>query len=448
MKSILIIDDNESFRQVLSMRLAKKGYRVQEVGDGPSGLKCIEQDYFDIIITDLVMDRMDGIQIIQESQKLSPSSVILLITAYSSVDTAVKAIKAGAYDYITKESDLDEILIVIERALEKKGLVDKIQGLEKQIREQFDFQEIIGSSPLMINVLQMVSRVSKTTATVLITGASGTGKELVGKAIHYNSTRKDKPLVTLNCGAIPESLQESELFGHRKGAFTGAMQDKKGLIEEANGGTLILDEVGELSQTAQVKLLRFLQNKEVRSVGDTQTKTVDVRIIAMTNRDLETEIENHNFREDLFYRLNVVPISLPSLAERPEDLELLMDHFLINLQKKLHQPKLSISTEAVRALKSYHWPGNIRELENVLERCAILCNNNVIGVTDLPADICNHKSTASTDFINTQLSLQDIERQYILSVLSSTGGNKSQAADILQISRPTLISKLKSYQSN
>ncbi len=445
MKSILIIDDNDSFRKVLSMRLGKRGFRVKDVAESIKGLELITNEFFDIIITDLVMKDKDGIQVIQEARVSSPASIIILITAYGSVDTAVQAIKAGAYDYITKESNLDEILLVIDRAMEKKSLMDKIQVLENQIREQFDFDEIIGSSPKMIEVLKTISKVSTTQATVLITGQSGTGKELVGKAIHYNSPRKNKSLVTINCGAIPENLQESELFGYKKGAFTGAIQDKKGLIEEADGGTLILDEVGELSPTAQVKLLRFLQNNEVRRVGDTKTSIVDVRIIAMTNRNLEDEVKNNTFREDLFFRLNVVPIILPSLSERPGDIEIMLEHFVKKIGKKLHMTKLNITPEAVRLLKIYHWPGNIRELENVLERCAILCNDETIYPDDLPSDIQQKNNNNEPEFTGTHLSLQEIEKKYILSVLDSTNGNKSHAADILQISRPTLINKLKSY---
>ncbi len=446
MKSILIIDDNDSFRKVLSMRLGKRGFRVKDVAESIKGLELITKEFFDIIITDLVMNDKDGIQVIHEARVSSPASIIILITAYGSVDTAVQAIKAGAYDYITKESNLDEILLVIDRAMEKKYLMDKIQVLENQIREQFDFDEIIGSSPKMIQVLKTISKVSTTQATVLITGQSGTGKELVGKAIHYNSPRKNKSLVTINCGAIPENLQESELFGYKKGAFTGAIQDKKGLIEEADGGTLILDEVGELSPTAQVKLLRFLQNNEVRSVGDTKTTIVDVRIIAMTNRNLEEEVKNNTFREDLFFRLNVVPIILPPLSERPGDIEIMLESFVKKIGKKLHMTKLNITSEAVRLLKIYHWPGNIRELENVLERCAILCNDETIYPDDLPLDIQQKNINNEPEFTGTHLTLQEIEKKYILSVLDSTNGNKSHAADILQISRPTLINKLKSYK--
>ncbi|MCP4724388.1 MAG: sigma-54-dependent Fis family transcriptional regulator, partial [bacterium] len=343
------------------------------------------------------------------------------------------------------ESKIDEVILAIERAMEKKKLADKVILFENELKSKYKFEEIIGNSTQMLKVLDTVSRVCKTDSTILITGNSGTGKELIGKAIHYNSLRDGQSLVIINSVAIPDNLHESELFGHKKGAFTGALYDKKGLIEEAEGGTLILDEVGDLAMSAQVKLLRFLQSKEIRMVGENIHKKIDVRIIAMTNRDLKADVRNKTFREDLFFRLNVIPIHIPPLQERNRDIMLLIDHILEELKERLHKPNLKISRRAVLLLNGYTWPGNVRELENVLERSSILCGKDEIGPEDLPVEISGLDDQESLSIMNEDISLQEVEKKYIIAAWKKYQGNKSRAAAQLEISRGTLINKLRQY---
>jgi len=445
MAKILVIDDNESTRTVLTDFFSREGFSIETSDCGKHGLEMLDKNYYDLIITDMKMQDVDGLAVIKEAKKKSPTTEIILITAYGTIETAVKAIKEGAYDYISKPFEMDEILITINRALERKKLSEKVDAFEKDLKERYNFEGIIGNSPQMIDVLTTVTKVCPTDSTVLITGESGTGKELVAKAIHYNSPRHKESLVVLNCGAIPENLHESELFGHKKGSFTGASFDKKGLIEEAHEGTIILDEVGELSKAAQVKLLRFLQNKEIRRVGETQNKIIDARVVAMTNRNLKDEIVQGYFREDLFFRLNVIPIHIPPLRERRSDISILINHFLKIYAEKLHKPLFTISRRALSLLVDYNWPGNVRELENLIERLMILCDSTDIDAQSLPQEIRKDMTTGIDSPLDKRLSLAELEKRYIVEVLNSLSWNKKQAVEWLGISRSTLFNKLKQY---
>ncbi|MCP4723893.1 MAG: sigma-54-dependent Fis family transcriptional regulator [bacterium] len=446
MSKILIIEDDGSVRESLIQLFLDEEYEIRDSGSGTEGLETLKEDSFDLIITDMKLGDISGLEVIERAKEIAPSTEIILITAYGTVETAVTAIKKGAYDYITKPFELDEILLTVERALEKKQMSDRISLFEKELKDKYKFEEIVASSEGMLRILKTITKICDTDSTVLVTGPSGTGKELIGKAIHYNSNRNEKPLVILNCGAIPENLHESELFGHKKGSFTGAEYDKKGLFEEAENGTIILDEIGELSGAAQVKLLRFLQNKEIRRVGENKSRIVDVRIIAMTNRDLQEEVRIKNFREDLYFRLNVIPIKIPPLLERKKDIDLLIEHFIDHYREKLHKPGLQISRRSISLLKSYNWPGNVRELENVIERSAILCEDNEISPEDLPFEIAG--DTINTEVLRSdkELTLEDIEKQYIKDILVKVSGNRNRAADMLGISRATLFNKLKKYE--
>ena len=446
MSRILIIEDDDNMLESLVEVFEREGYSSIGVERGIDAKNILKTEYFDLIVTDLKLGGdIDGIDIIREVKKMSPTTEILLITAHASIDTAIEAIKEGAYDYITKPFRLEKMIHTAERALEKKKITDKILILETELRDKYSFEGIIGKSKKILNVLQLVSKVSKSDTTILITGESGTGKELIGKSIHFNSHRKDKPLVILNCSAIPENLHESELFGHKKGSFTSATFDKIGLVEEAEGGTLILDEVGELSPSAQSKLLRFLQNKEIRRVGETKSRIIDVRVVAMTNKNLKEEVKSKNFRSDLYFRLNVIPIFIPPLKDRSGDIKLLTHHFIKKYSMIRNEPEMKISRRALKLLMDYNWPGNVRELENAIERAATLCESDTIVPSDLPDDIYGEDDESSGKTDRENLSLYDIEKEYIVEVYNKCNGNKSKAAEMLGISRATLLNKLKQY---
>jgi DNA-binding NtrC family response regulator len=370
------------------------------------------------------------------------------MTAFGSIDSAVQAIKAGAYDYLTKPFKMDEIIVVVRRAMEERRLRAEVRALREEVRTKYNFSNILGKSKPMQDLFALIRKVAGSRSTVLIQGKSGTGKELVAKAIHYNSRRRDRPLVTINCSAIPKDLLESELFGHVKGAFTGAVAHKRGLFEEADGGSLFLDEIGELSPELQVKLLRAVQEREIKRVGDTRTLSVDVRLIAATNRDLAQAVNEGSFREDLYYRLNVIPIVLPELRDRAEDIPLLATHFLMKYGKEADPPIEGIAKEAMRLLLDYNWPGNVRELENVIERAVILGRGPQIRPEDLPTHLRTRQtlphrgaSTASAP----PPTLEEREREYIATVLQATGWHRLRAADILGIDRRTLYRKIRTY---
>jgi two-component system response regulator HydG len=447
---ILVVDDEESHRIMLRAVLKEEGYEVSEASDGTEAVKAVEQEPFDLILMDIRMRTMDGIEALGEIRKISPLVPVLIMTAYASVKTAVEALKAGAFDYLTKPLDTDELKILIEKALEIYHLRAENVALKERLGDRFNFSKIIGRSPRMKEVFDTLSLVAPTDATVLILGESGTGKELVANSIHHNSPRASQSFIKVSCAALPETLLEGELFGHEKGAFTGAIARREGRFQLAHRGTIFLDEVGEMSVTTQTKLLRVLQEKEFEPLGSTRTVKADVRVIAASNKDLEREVKEGRFREDLFYRLNVVPVSLPPLRERKEDIPTLAAHFFAVYRDKNRKELRDISGKAMDLLMRYDWPGNIRELENCMERAVILARGEIIAPADLPLPIQALSRDREIQGLNlpSGISLQEVERALILKTLDDTGGNRSRAAEILGINRRTLQNKLKEYGIN
>ncbi|MEM7646946.1 MAG: sigma-54 dependent transcriptional regulator, partial [Pseudomonadota bacterium] len=369
---ILVVDDEESIREFLEIMLKKEGYEVTCVEDGQKAIDILKKKSFDMVVSDLQMPNVTGIELLKHTKDNYPDLVFMMITAFGTTETAVDAMKMGAYDYVTKPFKLDEVRLNIANALRSQHLEFENRSLKKELNKEYSFQSLVGNSAAMHSIYELVKRVSATPTNILVTGESGTGKEMVAKAIHYNGPLKDKPFITVNCGAIPESLMESEMFGHKKGSFTGAVADKAGLFEVADGGTLFLDEVGELPITIQVKLLRSIQERIIRRVGSTEDTAINVRLIAATNRDLEAMVDDQTFRQDLFYRLNVIQIKTPPLRERKDDIQLLAEHFLKKYNERLGKAVNTISTDAMNILKKYDYPGNVRELENIIERTVAL----------------------------------------------------------------------------
>jgi two-component system, NtrC family, response regulator HydG len=444
---ILVVDDEESHRIMLRAVLQDQGYEVAEADDGRGAIRAIEQEPFDLILLDIRMKDMDGIEALTEIRKISPQIPVLMMTAYASVKTAVEALKAGAFDYLTKPLDVEELLILVEKAIEVYHLREENIILKERLGVRFDYSKIIGKSPKMKELFDTLSLVAPTDATVLLLGESGTGKELVANALHHNSARANQPFIKVACAALPETLLESELFGHEKGAFTGAIARREGRFQLAHRGTLFLDEVGEMSATTQTKLLRVLQEREFEPLGSTDTIKTDVRVIAATNKNPEKEVKEGRFREDLYYRLNVVPLVLPPLRERKEDISSLAAHFLGIYRDKNKKELREISGKAMDLLMRYDWPGNIRELENCLERAVIMAKGEVIAPADLPPNIqalIGEKEIAGFHF-PPGISLPEAEKALILRTLEDTGGNRSRAAEILGINRRTLQTKLKEY---
>ncbi len=449
-KRILIIDDEENMLHMLKTILSKKGYEIITARNGIGGLEKIETNRFDTILCDLRMPEMDGLSFLKTVKVKNINSIIIMMSAYGTIDLAVEAMKHGAYDYISKPFKPDEIILTLKKVEERERLRKENILLKKEIKKEFGFENIITKNDKMLQIFETIHKISDYDTSVLIIGESGTGKELVAKAIHYNSKRSGKPFIAINCGAIPENLLESELFGYVKGAFTDANQNKKGLFEEANGGTLLLDEIGELPSNLQVKLLRALQEGEVRKVGDTKQIKLDVRIIAATSKNLGQEVRNNSFREDLFYRLNVIQIDLPPLRERREDIPLLINHFLSRYNEKHHLKAKNISSAALNILVEYDWQGNIRELENAIERAVILSEGSSIEVSALPPDIRKLKAPREKEMVNDEYSIKRIhlimEEQLIKKALHKTKGNRTQAARLLEISHPSLLSKMKEFR--
>ena len=444
---ILVVDDEESHRTMLQAVLRDEGYKVDEAADGPEAVRAVEQEPFDLILLDIRMATMDGIEALTEIRKISPLMPVLIMTAYASVKTAVEALKAGAFDYLTKPLDIEELKILIEKALELYHLREENIALKERLGDRFDFSKIIGRSHKMKELLDTLSLVAPTNATVLILGESGTGKELVANSIHQNSPRASQPFIKVSCAALPETLLESELFGHERGAFTGAIARREGRFQLAHRGTIFLDEVGEMSPTIQMKLLRVVQEKEFEPLGSTRTVKADVRMIAATNKDLEREVKEGRFREDLFYRLNVVPVSLPPLRERKEDIATLAAHFFAIYREKNRKALQAISGKAMDLLMRYDWPGNIRELENCIERAVIMARGEIIAPADLAPSIqaLSNEREAQGLALPSGISLQEVEKALILKTLEDTGGNRTRAAEILGINRRTLQNKLKEY---
>ncbi len=448
---ILIIDDEPLMRISISDALKVEGYNVMSAETGGEGLKSIKDNSYDVVITDLRLPEVDGVQILKSCKQISPRTKVLMITAYGSVDTAVEAMKIGAYDYITKPFSMDELILTVKRLIALRDLEDENIYLKEKIEERYEFSGIIGKSDKMKDIFEKIEIIAPTDTTVLITGESGTGKELVANAIHYNSPRKNEAFIKVSCAALPETLLEAELFGHERGAFTGALKQKKGRFELAHKGTLFLDEIGEINQTVQVKLLRVLQEREFERLGGTSTINVDVRIIGATQRDLKKEVQKGSFREDLYYRLNVVPVHLPPLRDRKEDILLLTEHFLNMYSKHMNKPMRGISIEAREFILKYDFPGNIRELENAVKRALTLSRDKEIQPWDLPEDMCTICREGSkmgemlsySEPLPTAMSL--FEKQYISKVLEETKGNKTLASKLLGISRKTLWEKCKLY---
>jgi len=441
---ILVVDDEDIIRESLSFVLKKEGYYVQEAENGRAAYNKLLEETFDLVITDLEMPEMKGIELLEEIKKLNIQTSVVIITAFGSLDTAISALRNGASDYLLKPVEFDELLIKIRRLFEVRNLILENRLLKKEIQRNFDFENIVGKSQAIKKIFDIIQTVADTDTTVLISGKSGTGKELVARALHYNSKRKNKTLISVNCGTITENLIESELFGHKRGAFTGAIADKEGLVKAADGGTLFLDEISELPLQLQVKLLRVLQEKEYTPVGSTVSISVNVRFIASTNRDLKEDVANGKFREDLYYRLNIVEINLPSLKEREEDIPLLADHFLNKYRKELNKNIKGIDSDAMRALMNYEWKGEIRELENTMERAAIFCKGEFITVADLPQSFNSKIPVADFSKIGSlEEYVKKIERDYIFKALENNSFDKEKTAELLQVGLSTLYRKLK-----
>jgi len=448
MPRILFVDDEAAARQNYNTILTHYGYQVVLVSDVRQAVEALKNEgEFDLIITDMRMGRESGLDMLREAKKLQPTIEVIVLTGHAELANAIEAMKLGASDYITKDTDYKEILVIVEKALEKRGLKSEINRLREQLRSVRNTTRLVGKSKAISQIIEMLERVAPTDSRVLITGESGTGKELVAETLHANSLRRDGPFIAINCGAIPNELQESELFGHVKGAYTGADTEKKGLLETANNGTVFLDEVGEMTSETQVKLLRFLEKGELFPVGATQPRTVDVRIISATNRDLGEAVRQKQFREDLYYRLKVVSIHLPALRERKEDIPLIAKSLLNDLNTKTHRHIKNLSPETLEVFLDYSWPGNVRELKNVLERSMIFTDTDTIGVENLPEDLFTRQSQQPTNGESKSgaESLEDVERKHILSTLEKTGGNKLLTAKQLNIATTTLYRKLKQY---
>ena len=443
---IMVIDDEESMCKFMKIMLNKEGYEVTTSQSGSEALNILKERNYDLVIADLMMPGLNGLELLSRVKSLDPDANFIVMTAYASVDTAIEALKKGAYDYLTKPFKVDEIRIAIKKALEQKRIKRENISLKKQLKREFSFDNFIGTSPQILDMKKMAEKVAQSDSTVLIQGESGTGKELVAKAIHYYSQRSDKPFVCINCAAIPETLLESELFGYLKGAFTGAIKDKEGLLKVADGGTFFLDEIATTSQAIQVKLLRVLEERKVIPVGGTKPIEVDIRLIAATNADLEQEVKLDKFRPDLFYRLNVFPITIPPLREREDDIKLLVFRFIKKYCEKLKIQEKKISDEALKRLISFPWPGNVRELENAIERAVLLAKSDEITPSELPQKVIEDEPTKLVE--ESKLgnpTLEEIEKAYIYWVLKNTGWHKSKASQMLGIDNSTLYRKIEKY---
>jgi len=446
---LLVVDDEENQRQMLAGILTRAGFEVVTTADGRQALASLEQGQIDLLLTDQRMPGMDGLELLKEVQRISPELPVVLMTAFGSVSTAVQAVKRGAADYLTKPFERDELLLVIEKSLRQRRLADEVVSLRGVLENRYRLGNIIGAGPAMQEVFSLIERVARTDVPVLILGESGTGKELVARAIHQNSSRPDGPFVALNCAAIPENLLESEFFGHTKGAFTGAVCAHAGRFEQADGGTLFLDEIGAMRIDLQAKLLRAIQESEVQRLGSTTTRRVDVRILAATGEDLEQAIQQRTFRDDLYYRLNVVPIHLPALRERTEDLPLLIDHFLVRSCEKFERDPISLSPEALEILQRHSWPGNVRELENCVERMAVLSRSGKVAAEDLPPalrkGIPAESGHSQFELPAEGVRLPELEGYLIRQALSRTRGSLGPAARLLGISYKTLQYRIRKH---
>jgi len=449
-KRILIIDDEENFRHMLSVILKKEKYEVETAANGEEGLQKLTSSTFDQILCDIRMPGMDGLDFLREVQKLGNGSSIIMMSAYGTIDTAIEAMKLGAYDYISKPFKPDEIILTLRKAEERERLRRENEQLRKEVKKEYSFEKIVSKNEKMQKIFEVIKKVAHYKSTILITGESGTGKELVARALHYNSDRAQNPFIPVNCGAIPENLLESELFGHTKGAFTDAIRTKKGLFEEADVGTLFLDEIGELPPQLQVKLLRVLQDGEIRRVGDSKSIQIDVRIVAATVKDLVKEVNEGRFREDLYYRLNVLPIHIPPLRDRKEDIPILVTHFISAYSDSLNKQVGGIVPDALEALMNYPWYGNVRELENTIERAIVLADKENIELENLPNEVQNFQEKApllplAEEEYSIKKASKALEMNLIQRALQKTRGNHTHAARLLEISHRALLYKIKEY---
>ncbi|MFC1850081.1 sigma-54-dependent transcriptional regulator [candidate division CSSED10-310 bacterium] len=453
-ENILVVDDEESICHILSVILAKESYSVDTALTGAAALEKITATQYDLILCDIRMPDMDGISLLKKTIQLHPDQMVIMMTAFGTIESAVEAMRDGAYDYLSKPIKAKEIILHVRKALERKKLFTENIYLREVVQEKFSFNKIIGKSPHIIKIFDTIKKIAPYKSTVLITGESGTGKELIAKAIHYNSNRRNNPFIAVNCGAIPAELLESELFGHVRGSFTGAHTTKRGLFVDAHGGTLFLDEIADIPENSQVKLLRALQEDEIRAVGSNQTVKIDVRIISATEQILENKIKENTFRESLYYRLNVVHIELPPLRKREIDIPLIAQHFITRWCRKNDKAPLAISPSAMESLLNYHWPGNVRELENVIERAVLMADDCTIMKENLPPKLFQKKSDIHISLPDDQFDLKKIhkdvsalvERRLILQALRKSKYNRTHAAKLLNISHRSLLYKIKEYK--
>ncbi|MBW2479269.1 MAG: sigma-54-dependent Fis family transcriptional regulator [Deltaproteobacteria bacterium] len=453
-KRLLVIDDEANMRHMLATVLKKTGYVVETASDGSEGLEMIAGTPYDFVLCDIKMPKMDGMEFLKLSREKIGTSTVIMMSAYGSIDTAIEAMKMGAYDYISKPFKTDEVYLTLKKAEERESLKKENRLLKERIQKiegDYKFHNMVTRSKAMQSLFQMAGKASQYKTTVLILGDSGTGKELIARGIHYSSDRAQKALVPINCGGIPENLLESELFGHKRGAFTGADRNKKGLFQEADGGTIFLDEIGELPLSLQVKLLRVLQENEVRPVGDSKSMKIDVRVVAATAKNLEDEVANGTFRQDLYYRLNVMTIKLPPLRERTEDIPLLCNRFIGQFNQLLDKKISGLAPEAMSRLLEYSWPGNVRELENSIERAMVIADDSLLLPEHFPAEIIDKDRSAPPEYFN-GFSLKEaqkaMEERMITRALEETGGNRTRASKLLEISHPSLLTKIKAYNIN
>lgn len=445
---ILVVDDEESLRRVTQVRLERAGYNVSVAASGEQALTALAKSPYEMVITDMRMPGLSGLELLKKIRIDYTDTAVVVVTAFGTVETAVDAMKAGAYDYLTKPIDGDELLLVVDRALEHLHLKEEVRSLRVSLNKKYGFENIIGHSRSLLFALDVAARAAESDSTVLLRGETGTGKELLAKAIHFNSPRREKPFVAINCGAIPRELLESELFGHLKGAFTGAVGHKRGRIEMAEGGTLFLDEIGELPPELQVKILRTIQEREIEKVGSIEVTKVNVRLIAATHRNLEAMVEDGTFRRDLYYRLAVIPLEIPPLRERMDDIPDLVENFFVSAKQKLGRPELILPQGVVRYFSSYRWPGNVRELENVIERVIVLARGKEITLEDLPPNLRQEPSALDRlqlELPDSGISLEGVERELILRALEKCKWNQSKAARYLDISRRTLIYRMEKF---
>jgi len=447
--SILIVDDEDAQRNILKGYLEKKGYKIFSASSGTEGINVVQNNLIDIVLSDYKMPDKTGLEVLEEVKQINPEISFVILTAYGTIENAVKAMRLGAFDYISKPVDLDELDLMIERVIENKNLRSEIQILKNQLKEKFKFDSFISHSPKMEEVLSIAARAADSKATVLISGESGTGKEVLAKSIHYVSSRKDKPFIAVNIPALPETLLESELFGHEKGAFTGAEKTKKGRFELADAGTIFLDEIGDIPINLQVKLLRVLQEHQIERLGSTENINIDVRIIAATHQNLEEKIKDGSFREDLYYRLNIVSLHIPPLRERREDILPLIEHFMEKYSKENNKPQLNLSKEAVDLLIKYNFPGNVRELENIIERAVVLCRSEEITIKDLPNVVKGFKAEKEMPLNDDATLIEQVEaleKKLIYDALSKANGNQSQAGRMLGLTERNLRYKMQKYE--